>query len=81
MKSLSSRFTYVSAQRVCAVLLVGMALASVGYAQTFTAGQKGKLKGTIISRSGDVVRVQDKKTGSMAVVKVTDETKGLQGSM
>jgi outer membrane protein OmpA-like peptidoglycan-associated protein len=65
-------------QRVCAVLLVTIALASVGYAQTFTAGEKGKVKGAIKSRSGDLVKVQDNKTGSMAVVKITDNTKILR---
>src|SRR5271163_1431305 len=65
-------------QRVCAVLLAAIVLASVGYAQTFTAGEKGKVKGVIKSRSGDLVKVQDDKTGSMAVVKITDDTKVLR---
>jgi hypothetical protein len=55
-----------------------MALASVGYAQTFTSGEKGKVKGTILSRSGDLVKVQDKKTGSPVVIKITDDTKILR---
>jgi hypothetical protein len=46
--------------------------------QTFTAGQKGKVKGTIISRSGDLVKVQDAKKGPMAVAKITDGTKILR---
>jgi outer membrane protein OmpA-like peptidoglycan-associated protein len=75
MKSLSSGFTRVGAQRVCAALLTVIALASVGYAQTFTSGEKGKVKGTIMSRNGDLVKVQDAKTGSTAVVKITDDTK------
>jgi outer membrane protein OmpA-like peptidoglycan-associated protein len=55
-----------------------MALASVGYAQTFTSGEKGKVKGNILSRSGDLVKVQDKKTGSPVIVKITDDTKILR---
>jgi outer membrane protein OmpA-like peptidoglycan-associated protein len=55
-----------------------MALASVGYTQTFTSGEKGKVKGTILSRSGDLVKVQDKKTGSPVVIKITDDTKILR---
>jgi outer membrane protein OmpA-like peptidoglycan-associated protein len=74
MKSSSSNFTCVP-QRVCVVLLAAITLASVGYAQTFTSGEKGKVKGAIKSRSGDLVKVQDDKTGSMAVVKITDDTK------
>ncbi len=41
----------------------------------FTAGQKAKVKGAIISRKGDLVKVQDAKTGSIVVVKITDDTK------
>jgi outer membrane protein OmpA-like peptidoglycan-associated protein len=77
MKSSRSCFTCVP-QRVCAVLLAAIALASVGYAQTFTSGEKGKVKGVIKSRSGDLVKVQDDKTGSMVVVKITDDTKVLR---
>jgi outer membrane protein OmpA-like peptidoglycan-associated protein len=77
MKSLSARFTQVGTKRLCAVLAV-IVLASVGYAQTFTAGQKAKVKGTIISRKGDLVKVQDAKTGSTAIVKITDDTKILR---
>ena len=77
MKSISSNDTR-AAQRVCAVLLTIIALVSVGYAQTFTSGEKGKVKGTILSRSGDLVKVQDKKTGSPVVIKITDDTKILR---
>ncbi len=77
MKSLNSRYTR-GGTRVCTLLLALMVLASVSFAQTFTSGEKGKVKGTIISRSGDLVKVQDKKTGSTAVVKITDDTKVLR---
>jgi outer membrane protein OmpA-like peptidoglycan-associated protein len=77
MKTSRSSFPCVPI-RVCAVLLAVIALASAGYAQTFTAGQKGKVKGVIKSRSGDLVKVQDDKTGSLAVVKITDDTKVLR---
>jgi outer membrane protein OmpA-like peptidoglycan-associated protein len=77
MKPSRSSITRVP-QRVCAVLLTAIALASVGYAQSFTAGEKGKVKGVIKSRSGDLINVQDDKTGSMAVVKITDSTKVLR---
>jgi outer membrane protein OmpA-like peptidoglycan-associated protein len=75
MKLLNSSFAPVRAHKVCAVLLAAIALASVGYAQTFTSGEKGKVKGAIKSRNGDLIKVQDDKTGSMAVVKITDDTK------
>jgi outer membrane protein OmpA-like peptidoglycan-associated protein len=75
MKSASSSFRRVGAQRLCAALLTVVVLTSVAYAQTFSSGEKGKLKGTIISRSGDLIKVQDAKTGSTAIVKITDDTK------
>jgi outer membrane protein OmpA-like peptidoglycan-associated protein len=78
MKSPNRSITRLATQRVCAILLTVMALASVGSAQTFTSGQKGKVKGTILSRAGDLVKVQDKKTGSTATVKITDDTKILR---
>jgi outer membrane protein OmpA-like peptidoglycan-associated protein len=75
MKSPRGSFQTVGAQRVCVVLLTIMALTSMAFAQTFTAGEKGKVKGTIMSRKGDLVKIQDAKTGSTALVKITDDTK------
>jgi hypothetical protein len=75
MKLLNSSFAPVRSHRVCTVLLAAIVLASVGYAQTFTSGEKGKVKGAIKSRNGDLIKVQDDKTASMAVVKITDDTK------
>ncbi len=78
MKSSSGNFQPLGQQRMCVVLLTIIALTSMGFAQTFSSGEKGKVKGTIVSRSGDLVKVQDEKTGSMAVVKITDDTKILR---
>jgi outer membrane protein OmpA-like peptidoglycan-associated protein len=78
MNSWSGKLTRLGAQKVCAILLTVIAFTSAGYAQTFTSGEKGKVKGTILSRSGDLVKVQDKKTGSTATVKITDDTKVLR---
>jgi outer membrane protein OmpA-like peptidoglycan-associated protein len=44
-------------------------------AEQFTNGQKATIKGTITARSGDLVRVQDKKSGETSVLKITDDTK------
>jgi outer membrane protein OmpA-like peptidoglycan-associated protein len=78
MNSWSGKLTRLGAQRICAVLLVIIAFASAGFAQTFTSGEKAKVKGNILSRSGDLVKVQDKKTGSPVIVKITDDTKVLR---
>ena len=75
MKSPSGSFQPVGAQRVCVVLLTILALASAGFAQTITSGEKAKVKGTITSRKGDLVKIQDDKTGSPVLVKITDDTK------
>jgi len=57
-------------------LLTVMALASVGFAQKFKAGKKGKGEGNDHSRSGGrPSQGQDAKTGSMAGVKITDDRK------
>jgi hypothetical protein len=39
---------------------------------------EGKGKGTILSRNGDLVKVQNKKTGFVVMVKITDDTKILR---
>lgn len=78
MKSSTFNFTRIWASGVSAILLSGMVLVSTGYAQQLTAGQKAKVKGEIISRSGDKLKVQDKKTGSLAMVAITEDTKILR---
>jgi outer membrane protein OmpA-like peptidoglycan-associated protein len=75
MKSPSGTFRPVGAQRTCVVLLTVITLASAAFAQTFSAGEKAKTKGTITSRKGDLIKIQDDKTGSPALVKITDDTK------
>jgi len=76
MKSSYTNFTH--RKQTALAILLAIAFTSVAYAQTFTAGEKGKVKGAIKSRNGDLVKVQDDKTGSMAVVKITDDTKILR---
>jgi outer membrane protein OmpA-like peptidoglycan-associated protein len=44
-------------------------------AQTFQADQKGKVTGVIRSRSGDLIKISDKKTGDATVVVITEDTK------
>jgi outer membrane protein OmpA-like peptidoglycan-associated protein len=78
MKSPSGSFRTVGTQRVCVALLTTMALTSMAFAQTFSSGDKAKVQGTITSRKGDLIKIQDAKTGSPAVVKITDDTKILR---
>jgi len=78
MKSVSSNRIYLWSKGLGAFLLIAMAIVSAGNAQQFSAGDKGKVKGQIVSRKGDQVKVQDTKTGSLAVVVITDDTKVLR---
>ena len=76
MKLVINSFRRAGVQRLCSALLAVMTLASLAHAQTsFTAGEKAKVKGTIMSRKGDLVKVQDTKTGASAIVKITDDTR------
>src|SRR3984957_7287889 len=76
MRVISNSFRRAGVQRLCGTLLTVTTLASVAYAQTpFTSGEKAKVKGTIMSRKGDLVKVQDTKTGTSAIVKITDDTR------
>jgi outer membrane protein OmpA-like peptidoglycan-associated protein len=78
MKSSRAKLTYVWAQTVCAILLSGITFVSVAGAQQFTAGEKGTVKGKIVARYGAQVEVQDTKTGSLAMLLITDDTKILR---
>ncbi len=44
------------------------------------AGEKVKVTGLILSRSGDTVRIKDKKSGQFFVVTITDSPSGLNAS-
>jgi outer membrane protein OmpA-like peptidoglycan-associated protein len=78
MSLASSSSVHPWSKRFCAVLLTAMAILSAGSAQQVSAGEKGKVKGQILSRKGDQIKVQDAKTGSLAVVLITDDTKVLR---
>jgi outer membrane protein OmpA-like peptidoglycan-associated protein len=58
------------------IILVGsLAHASAANTPQIVSDQKGKVQGTIVSRSGDVVNVKEKKSGSVVAVLITDNTK------
>lgn len=76
MKLTSSSFRRAGVQRFCGALLTMTTLASLAYAQiSFTSGEKAKVKGAIVSRRGDLIKLQDTKTGTLAIIKITDDTK------
>ena len=59
---------------VFAVLLGGFIHGAVAQ-QKFEADKKAKISGVIQSRSGDLVTIQTKKTGDLAVINLSDDTK------
>lgn len=59
---------------ICLMLLAGLGYVSHANAFQIESGKKTKLKGSIVSRSGDAINLKDKKDGSMVVVNLTDST-------
>ncbi len=70
MKSLARRLC----SSVCLILLAGLGYVGYAHAYQVETGKKAKIKGTIVSRSGDLVKVRDNKDGSLVVVDLTDST-------
>jgi outer membrane protein OmpA-like peptidoglycan-associated protein len=59
----------------CIGLLGSLAYSATPNAPQVVSDQKSKIKGTILSRAGDVVSVKDKKSRSVVAVLLTDNTK------
>src|ERR1700761_6809201 len=69
----SMRLAFVSA--ICLTLSVGMTFAAATDSGQIASGQKAKIKGVIVSRSGDLVKIQDKKSDAVEVVKLEESTR------
>lgn len=59
----------------CAAFVITLAWAANPNSSQIAGDQQAKVKGTIISRNGDLVSLKDKKTGNDVVVNITDDTK------
>jgi outer membrane protein OmpA-like peptidoglycan-associated protein len=61
----------------CAVILLAnhALAASAGKPRQFSPGESTEVSGLILSRDGDLIRVRDKKSGSVAVIRIDDGTK------
>lgn len=58
------------------ILLANHALAArTGIACQFSTGEKVKVSGLILSRDGDLIRIHDKKSGEVAVIRIGENTK------
>jgi hypothetical protein len=60
---------------VCLILLGSLGYASPSNAGQITADKKATVKGTIKSRSGDLINIKDSKTGAIVVVSLSENTK------
>jgi hypothetical protein len=56
-------------------LLVALTYAGTPGTPQIKADEKSKVSGTIVSRSGDLVKVKERKSGQTVVVSLTDNTK------
>jgi outer membrane protein OmpA-like peptidoglycan-associated protein len=57
------------------ILLANHALAARAGARQFSPGESTKVSGLILSRDGDLIRVRDKKSGEVVVVRIDDSSK------
>lgn len=71
----SNRFLRVLTISVAFLATLALSGSAVARTPQISSDQKAKVKGTIASRSGDLVKVNDKKTGSTVIVVITDSTK------
>lgn len=60
---------------LCAAFVIALSAVATTNAGQIASDQKAKVKGTIVSRNGELVTVVDKKAGTKTVVDITDNTK------
>jgi len=64
-----------SMSAICLFLFAGMTLVAASNTGQITNGHKAKVKGVIVSRSGDLVKIQDQKSDAMEFIKLEEGTK------
>ena len=77
MKSNNRNWTLMLFIYACAVILVAnhALAASAGKTRQLSQGESAKVSGLILSRDGDLIRVHDKKSGEVLVIRIDDTTK------
>lgn len=60
---------------ICLSLFAGMTLVAAPDTGQITNGHKARVKGVIVSRSGDLVKIQDKKSDAIEFIKLGEGTK------
>jgi outer membrane protein OmpA-like peptidoglycan-associated protein len=77
VKSNNRNWTLMLFIYACAVILVAnhALAASAGKTRQLSQGESAKVSGLILSRDGDLIRVHDKKSGEVVVIRIDDTTK------
>jgi outer membrane protein OmpA-like peptidoglycan-associated protein len=76
VKSNNRNWMMLFAYAFAAILSLNHGLAdSAGKARQFSQGESAKVSGLILSRDGELIRVHDKKSGELVVVRIDDSTK------
>ena len=76
MKTNNRNWMMLFAYAFAAILSLNHGLAdSAGKARRFSQGESSKVSGLILSRDGELIRVHDKKSGELVVVRIDDSTK------
>ena len=76
MKSNNRNWMMLFAYAFAAILPLNHGLAdSAGKARQLSQGESAKVSGLILSRDGELIRVHDKKSGELVVVRIDDSTK------
>jgi outer membrane protein OmpA-like peptidoglycan-associated protein len=60
---------------VCVCVSAGITRIAAADTSQIADGQKAKVKGVIVSRSGDLVKIQDQKSNAVEIIKLGDSTK------
>jgi len=76
VKTNNRNWMMLFAYAFAAILSLNHGLAdSAGKARRFSQGESSKVSGLILSRDGELIRVHDKKSGELVVVRIDDSTK------
>jgi outer membrane protein OmpA-like peptidoglycan-associated protein len=76
VKSNNRNWMMLFAYAFAAILSLNHGLAdSAGKARQLSQGESAKVSGLILSRDGELIRVHDKKSGELVVVRIDDSTK------
>lgn len=65
----------VSCYASCVVVLAGLAFSATTKTTQVAAGERARVAGSIVSRSGDLIEIREKKSNDLILVTITDNTR------